>query len=209
MATTPSSFSVGVFILAAGRSTRMGQPKLLLPWCGTSILGHLIRTWKLLQADSIAVVVAQGDHAIAEELDRLGVPTSNRIVNPCPDQGMFSSIQCAARWKGFPKQLSHCAIVLGDQPHIQLATLKRMVQFAAEASYNACQPAYCGRARHPVFLPAAWFRSLAESSAATLKQALANWEIHLCECDDAGLDFDLDTPADYQRALAIVFQDKS
>jgi len=36
------SFAVGVVILAAGRSARMGRPKLLLPWGGTSVLGHLL-----------------------------------------------------------------------------------------------------------------------------------------------------------------------
>jgi len=209
MATTPASFSLGVFILAAGRSTRMGRPKLLLPWRGTSILGHLIRTWKLLRAGSIGVIVAQGDQTMVEELDRLGVPTTSRIFNPCPEQGMFSSIQCAARSADFPTNLSHCAVVLGDQPHLQLATLQRVVQFTARASDKACQPAYQGHARHPVFLPADLFRSLAESRAATLKQALAEWEMRLCECDDPGLDFDLDTPKDYQRALTMVGQENA
>ena len=209
MATAPAAFSLGVFILAAGRSTRMGRPKLLLPWGSTSILGHLIRTWKSLQADSIAVIVAPGDQTIAEELDRLDVPASNRIVNPRPDEGMFASIRCAARWADFPKQLNHCAIVLGDQPHIELPTLKSMVEFAAGAPDKACQPVYHGRARHPVFLPTVLFRSLAESHAATLKQSLANWEVRLCECDDPGLDLDLDTPTDYARALALARQDEA
>ena len=198
----PAAFSLGVFILAAGRSTRMGQAKLLLPWGGTSVLGHLIQTWKSLGPDNIAVVVARGDPVIVNELDRLGFPATNRIINSCPEEGMFGSIQCAARWTDFPTQLSHCAIVLGDQPHIRLTTLKRVVGFVAEAPDKVCQPAYRNRARHPVFLPTFLFRTLAESKAVTLKQALGDWEVSLCECDDLGLDLDLDTPADYQRALA-------
>ena len=46
------SFSVGVVILAAGRSARMGRPKLLLPWGETSVLGHLIKQWQALGAVS-------------------------------------------------------------------------------------------------------------------------------------------------------------
>ena len=41
------SVRVGVVILAAGRSRRMGKPKLLLPWGETSVLGHLIRQWEV------------------------------------------------------------------------------------------------------------------------------------------------------------------
>ena len=36
----------GVVILAAGASSRMGKPKLVLPWGKTSVLGHLIEQWK-------------------------------------------------------------------------------------------------------------------------------------------------------------------
>src|SRR5262245_36520347 len=92
---------VGVIILAAGRSRRMGEPKLLLPWDDTSVLGHLLRLWKQLGAHQIAVVMATDDPAIAPELDRLGFPTSNRVYNPAADRGMFSSIQCAAAWHGW------------------------------------------------------------------------------------------------------------
>ena len=37
-------------ILGAGASSRMGQPKLLLPWGATSVLGHQISTWQVLGA---------------------------------------------------------------------------------------------------------------------------------------------------------------
>ncbi|HRY59690.1 MAG: NTP transferase domain-containing protein [Verrucomicrobia bacterium] len=42
--------ALGVVLLAAGRSARMGKPKLLLPWGDTSVLGHLIRQWQSLGA---------------------------------------------------------------------------------------------------------------------------------------------------------------
>jgi len=40
------SLRIGVVILAAGASSRMGQPKLLLPWNDTSVLGDLLNQWK-------------------------------------------------------------------------------------------------------------------------------------------------------------------
>src|SRR6266480_2094593 len=88
----------GVIILAAGASSRMGKPKLLLSWGKTSVLGHLVTRWQAAGARQIAVVHAVRDQTISGELDRLGVPAANRILNARPERGMFSAIQCAASW---------------------------------------------------------------------------------------------------------------
>ena len=120
--------SVAAVILAAGASARMGRPKLLLPWGGTSVLGHLIHQWTELGAGQIAVVVAAGDQTIQRELDRLGFAPEHRIPNPQPERGMFSSIQCAARWTGWHNSATHWSIVLGDQPHLKLETLRALIR---------------------------------------------------------------------------------
>src|SRR5436305_8040524 len=111
----PQTVSLGVVILAAGASSRMGRPKLLLPWRGTSVIGHLIAQWKKAGAEQIAVVTAAGGEGVHQELDRLEFPNELRILNPTPETGMFGSIQCAACWAGWKEGLSHWVIVLGDQ----------------------------------------------------------------------------------------------
>jgi molybdenum cofactor cytidylyltransferase len=197
------AFSVGVIILAAGRSARMGRPKLLLPWNKTSVLGHLIEQWRPLGAEQIAVVCAPGDVAIRAELDRLGFAEENRIGNPAPERGMFSSIQCAAQWPGWQASLTHWAIVLGDQPHLQPQTLRRVLEFSAALPARICQPARRGHGRHPVLLPKALFQQLAASTAPTLKEFLATrpGQVALCEVDDPGMEVDIDRPEDYDKAV--------
>jgi molybdenum cofactor cytidylyltransferase len=199
------AFSLGVVILAAGRSARMGKPKLLLPWGATSVLGHLIKQWQTLCATQVAVVCAPGHQAIHAELDRLRFPAENRIANPAPDRGMFSSIQCAAQWPGWQPALTHWALVLGDQPHLQPPTLRRLLDFSARHPAKVCQPARRGHGRHPVLLPRAVFRQLAKAPAATLKDFLAAnpRRLALCELDDPGLDLDIDRPEDYDRAALL------
>src|SRR5438552_13106264 len=130
MTTPSSSFLVAVVLLGAGASSRMGKPKMLLPWGGSTILGHLIGVWKQLGAEQIAVVCAPRDQALNAELDRVGLPREHRIVNPDPARGMFSSIQCAAQWKGWNARITHWAIVLGDQPHLPLSLLRSLLDFA-------------------------------------------------------------------------------
>jgi molybdenum cofactor cytidylyltransferase len=195
------TYSLGVVLLAAGRSSRMGQPKLLLPWGKTSILGHLISQLTLLGARQIAVVCGPGDVGMQTELTRLNFPESSRVVNPNPERGMFSSIQCAAAWERWRSFLTHWAIVLGDQPHLRIGTLQTIMDFSAAQPEKICQPRKDGHRYHPVVLPRRIFEKLPNSSAADLKEFLTSFETAYCEMRDAGLELDIDRPEDYQKAL--------
>jgi molybdenum cofactor cytidylyltransferase len=194
------NFALGAVILGAGRSRRMGQLKLLLAWGQTSVLGHLVNSWRALGASQVSVVHAAEDGHMLCELDRLGVGGTDRIENPDPDRGMFSSIVCAARSHGWNGSLTHWAIVLGDQPHLNEGTLRQLVEFAKHHSDKVCQPMHNGRHRHPVVLPKRAFMELANSTANSLKEFLLAKEILGFECDDPGLDLDMDRPEDYERA---------
>jgi molybdenum cofactor cytidylyltransferase len=195
----------GAVILAAGRSVRMGRPKLLLPWGGTSVLGHLLAQWRALGVRQIAVVCAADDESTARELDRLGFPAGERIYNPAPERGMFSSLQAAAQWQGWNASLTHWAIVLGDQPHLRHETLRRVLDFSATHPAEVCQPARTGHPRHPVILPRPEFLRLGACASADLKEFLASMPHPptLCEMDDPGLDLDMDRPEDYAGLLGL------
>jgi molybdenum cofactor cytidylyltransferase len=192
---------LGVVILGAGASTRMGRPKLLLPWRGTSVIGHLRAQWQEVGAAQIAVVCRAADAALQSELDRLDFPKADRIENPQPGRGMFSSIVCAANWSGWRRDLSRWALVLGDQPHLQAETLRRLRDFSAQNREAICQPMVGGRAGHPVILPHPAFMELKDTTAPTLKEFLklsarAHVQVPVA---DAGLSLDMDTPEDYKR----------
>ena len=179
----------------------MGRPKLLLPWGVTSVLGHQLDAWQQLSAGQVAVVCA-GDAAMYAELDRLGFPLEQRILNPQPERGMFSSIRCAAQWQGWAAGLTHWVISLGDQPHLRQTTLTALLIFSADFPESVCQPLAGRHRRHPVILPKAIFQQLAESPATTLRDFLATCPGAAAGCvvEDPGLDLDMDTPADYERA---------
>jgi molybdenum cofactor cytidylyltransferase len=194
---------IGVALLAAGRSTRMGRPKLLLPWGRTSVLGQLLLHWEEEGARQVAVILAAGDAAIVEELHRLKFNAQNCITNPKPERGMFSSIQCAARWCGWKPELTHWVIALGDQPHLRSRTLRAVLDLARAEPEKVCQPGFEGRARHPVLLPKSIFLRLKKSKAATLKKFLSRFPLATCEVNDPGLALDIDYPEDYQRALRL------
>jgi molybdenum cofactor cytidylyltransferase len=204
------SVGLGVIILAAGASRRMGKPKLLLPWGATSVLGRLLDQCKTIGAQQLTVVCAADAPLLAAELNRLNFPQANRIFNPDPDRGMFSSIQCAANWSGWKAESTHFLIMLGDQPHLRDETLRQLLDFGALNPERICQPLRDGRRKHPVLLPKRVFVELKTSSARDLRQVIVAHAAELSgfESVDVGLDFDMDTPEDYERVKQLCFGPK-
>jgi molybdenum cofactor cytidylyltransferase len=193
-------FQFAVVILGAGRSSRMGQPKLLLPWGDGTILEHLIQRWLCVGASQVAVVVAADNSAVAEVVRGGGRATC--ITNPDPDRGMFSSVRCAAAWGDWKSTLTHWAISLGDQPHLQKTTLSELIDAVRSDPQAVWQPSYHGRRRHPVVLPEGAFHDLRQTGVNDLKSFLESSLIarKTVDVDDPGLEIDIDTPEDYARA---------
>jgi molybdenum cofactor cytidylyltransferase len=199
----PNPPSLGVIILGAGTSSRMGRPKLLLPWRDTTIIGHIISQWRELSAEQIVVGLRPDDALLAAELNRLAFSKSDRIENSHSERGMFSSILCAAHWTGWRSNIATLAIALGDQPHLQLETLCKLLAFHAKHPGAICQPEFEGHARHPVLLPRQIFEELKHTPAETLKEFLKLKPRPIVQYSvaDAGLSLDLDTPEDYKEAI--------
>jgi molybdenum cofactor cytidylyltransferase len=191
----------GIIILGAGASSRMGRPKLLLPWRDTTVIGEILRQWRELGAAQIAVVHRPNDAPLTAELDRLDFPANDRIENPQPERGMFSSIVCAANWLGWKQEIASWAIALGDQPHLNSDTLRQLLAFHSAHAEAICQPEFGGHTRHPVILPRVAFVELKNSQATTLKVFLKLTALPRVQCSvtDGGLALDMDTPEDYKR----------
>jgi molybdenum cofactor cytidylyltransferase len=181
----------------------MGRPKLLLPWGTTTVLGQIVRQWHDLSARQIGVVCAAGDAHIVAEIERLAMPGIHPILSQSAASGMFSSVRSAASWPGWLPGLTHWAIVLGDQPHLKLTTLRQLLDLATEHYDVVCQPQYQGRFAHPVLMPKHVFLQLPQTRHETLKDFLQVQPVLGCACEDSGVALDIDQPEDYLQALSL------
>ncbi|MBD0255631.1 MAG: NTP transferase domain-containing protein, partial [Cytophagales bacterium] len=86
---TPST-PVGLVILAAGSSSRMGQPKQLLPYDGESLVRRSARLGLLSGCFPVTVVLGANSLLIGTELEDLPVFVTE---NPDWEAGMASSIR--------------------------------------------------------------------------------------------------------------------
>lgn len=115
---------VSGLILAAGGSTRLGQPKQLLPFRGATLLG-----WVVSQVASAAsldeVVVVLGGTAV-EVRQRVDFGRAKVVENPAFGEGCGSSY--GAGIATLDPQAEAVAVLLGDQPGIEAAVIDHVVE---------------------------------------------------------------------------------
>src|SRR5687768_4482328 len=84
---------LAVLVLAAGRSTRMGRSKPLLPHgtaSGQTFVSHLVQVVRAAGIPDIYVIGRPDDLQLRAEVEKLA---ANFIPNPRPDEGQLSSLQ--------------------------------------------------------------------------------------------------------------------
>lgn len=185
-------------VLAAGLSTRMGQPKLIMPWAGSTVIGTVVDI--LIQADLAPVIVVCG--AIQAQIAAvLGNRPVHLVFNPGyqVDQ-MVLSLQVGLA--ELPKEVDSALVVLGDQPQIELSVV-RAVSAAGRHSEAACVvPSFQMHRGHPWLVKRSLFPAiLAVRPPLTLRDFLNEHaaEIFYLNVNNPSILQDLDTPADYRR----------
>lgn len=181
-------------LLAAGKSSRMGEPKLLLQWQGKTLLEGALAALRLLARSTVAVL--PHDLAAAQKLARnQGV----RVACGNPDADMLDSLRrgLAAVPPGTP-----VFVAIGDQPLGPYPWLKQLAALAALHPALPLIPMHCGKKGHPVYLPAPLADRLRiETPVDGLRGLLRTLPANLLETADPRAVLDLDTPEDYQQLL--------
>lgn len=191
---------IGAIVLAAGRSRRMGTQKLLLPWAGQTVIGHIVDQVLAAGLNHVWVVVGADREAVSHALS--GRPLT-LVTNPDPDAEMLSSVRCGL--KALPPECEAAAIVLGDQPGIQVTLIATLIAEYHRTKAAIVTPIHKETGGHPLILSSRMFDEVLNNfDGIGLKGLLASHAnaIHQVELSDPALLLDIDHPQDYQRALA-------
>ena len=179
-------------LLAAGRSSRTTEWKMLLPCGRATVLEASVEV--ALGTCARAVVVAGFR---AGELARLfrGNERVEVVVNPGYEGGMFSSVRRGAAAVRTPRFF----LALGDMPLVSPDTYRAL---AAAPQVDAVIPKYRGKKGHPLLLSAGVARALAAApEGAGLRDLLAAVPTLLVPVEDPHVLHDIDTDADYLALL--------
>lgn len=113
---------IAAVVLAAGRSTRMGTPKLLLTLSGRSVLRHVVDHVRASRCGEIVVVVGEAADRMAEEVRLAGVRV---VVNDRYREGMGTSL--AAGVSTLSPECDAAVVLLGDQPCVTAEVINALI----------------------------------------------------------------------------------
>jgi molybdenum cofactor cytidylyltransferase len=187
-------------ILAAGNSSRMGNPKALLK-IGPSVFMETI--FNLLEEARFSPLIA----VLGEDFQTIYNSIENKrktlfLKNENSNQGQLSSLQCAL--PRIPDDVIGCLMVLVDHPLVALPTYLYLYNTGQQKPDKIIIPVYEGKRGHPVFFGRKFFKNLMDaplSNGARHTIASNKNDVYELEVDDEGVLVDIDTPEEYNLYL--------
>jgi molybdenum cofactor cytidylyltransferase len=137
-----SSFVTGL-VLAAGGSSRLGQPKQLLPYGEATLLDHVLDTARGCRFDQLLCVIGGAADEIRSTVGFDGVEV---VENPEFGEGCSSSI--AAALGAVDERCDVLVLMLGDQPGVTAESVAKLLAGLDDAPIAAC--AYADGRGHPL-----------------------------------------------------------
>lgn len=211
--------NISAIILAAGKSRRMGQNKLLMPWGDTTVLENVIQIIQNAGIQDI-VVITNSDTAKAIKNNdiRIGINSSDDEMlssiqlglqvltpsqpppNPLSEFEEFSIFSVADL--GEVPKAEGALIVLGDQPQIEEKSVRSVCEAFEKNKSNLVVPSYQMRRGHPWLIARPlWDEFLNMQSPESPRDFLNKHknEIEYVMIDSPSILQDIDTPEDYLK----------
>ncbi len=158
---SPAEQRCAALLLAAGASSRLGQPKQLLRIAGESLLHRTARLAAEAGFAPVYTVVGALTTALREELNHIATDLPViQVENPAWHTGMGSSVAAGVRAAIAHSAPAHLLLLVCDQPQLTTALLlgMRKQHLAAPAPITAAQ--YGGRLGVPALFGEAYFPEL-------------------------------------------------
>ncbi|MCZ2126919.1 MAG: nucleotidyltransferase family protein [Anaerolineales bacterium] len=182
---------ISAIVLAAGKSRRMGRPKMLMRWGETTVLNHIVQT---LRKAGIEDVIAATNSEIAPRLENCDVRV---VLND--EGGMLQSAQIGLR--ALKPSARAALICLGDQPQMEESSARSVCEAYQKNQAKLVAPSYRLRRGHPWLVDKSLWAEILAMQNGTLRDFLnahAN-EVEYVELDAPSVLQDLDTPNDYLK----------
>jgi len=195
---------IPAIVLAAGRSTRMGRPKALLPFGATeTFLSRIVRTFREADIDDVVIVLGYDADAIAADLLARDV-RARFAINHQFDRGQLTSIIVGLSVVDRPG-VAGALITLVDLPLVSAATVRAVVDRYRHTGAAVVRPVRDGRHGHPVLVDRALFNALRAADPAEGPKRVVRAHSSPAgdvEVADEGAFRDIDTPAEYEQFLS-------
>lgn len=186
-------------VLAAGESKRMGRPKQLLSFGGSTILEHVVQNLLRSRIDEVILVLGHESGPIKARFE--GAPI-RMAVNPEYREGMSTSITCGIREASADS--GAFLIALGDQPLVRSEVVDQLVSAYESSGKGIVVPTHGGLAGHPVIFELKYRDALlsltGDKGGKSIVEAHPE-DVQHVEVETASVVYDIDKWEDYQEQL--------
>lgn len=188
-------------ILGAGASHRLGPPKQLLPFRGTTMLGWVVdQAQRAASLDEVVVVLGRAADEVRERVD---FGAARVVENPVFTEGCSSSYRAGIA--ALDPRSEAIMIILGDQPGITPEVIDRIAEEWRGGNAPVALCSYRGRKGHPMIFAQSIFDQLKglHGDKAAWKLVDANsdivQEVHL----DLPFPDNINTAEDFERLASV------
>lgn len=193
---------IWAIILAAGESKRMGSPKMLLPFNGSTMMECVITNVAKSIVDKIVVVVGAERETLTQLAGKLNV---EYCYNENFKEGMLSSVQCGFRY--LPSDCKGSLVFQGDQPLITFDTINAVINGYASSEKGIVIPVFDKKRGHPILIDMKYRNDIDKLSPDKGLRSLAyRFPADVLEVDtyEPGILRDFDTYEQYKKGINLM-----
>jgi CTP:molybdopterin cytidylyltransferase MocA len=193
---------IWAIILAAGESSRMKAPKMVLPFGKNTIIETVIANVAASDIDKMVVVLGSWKEEILQVIEKYHV---NHCFNDNYKQGMLSSVQCGLRF--IPGEFKCALICPGDQPMVDKGIINMLISAFNKSGKGIVVPLHEKKRGHPVIIGSRFYNEILNLEPAdTLRRIMDNHpgDIEEVETTFSSVLKDIDTPDDYLNELKLI-----
>jgi molybdenum cofactor cytidylyltransferase len=178
---------IAAIVLAAGRSSRMGENKLLVEIDGRPMIAHVLAMLRELDlAQTIVVLGHEADRV------RAAIGDTPAVLNEDFARGMSTSLRCGAA--AIAVETDAVLVALGDMPFVRAADVRRLID---AFDGGIVVPVHAGRRGNPVLFARRFLDEFAALTGDVGARAIVERHRDLVtevEVSDRGVHRDVDTP---------------
>jgi molybdenum cofactor cytidylyltransferase len=194
---------IAAIVPAAGRSKRMGRPKLLLPANGQTLIAHIVTALREGGADRVVVVAPPVDSEEGPAIARAAEQAGALVVAPRERPAeMRDSIEIGLATLAEPTPPERVLVAPADIPGITVQIVAALVEESSRQPGKIVVPRCGARRGHPVVLPwslAADVVSVPEGQGFNALLALHQSLVVELAIGDSSVGIDIDSPEDFRR----------
>lgn len=182
-------------ILAAGKSSRMGSPKQLLPYKTTTLLGWTVEQALQSKTNAVFCVIGANATPIKKSIEKYPIEI---IFNANFNNGLSTSIVAGINYLK-NKKFDTVLILLADQPNVTAHYLNELITASKENKTKIIASTYNESVGVPAVFPKQYFQQLLKLSGDTgAKKILEKHQKEIISIKPINL-IDIDTVNEYRN----------